>query len=84
MDVQRDAIESLHKRIRCLEYEKRLTATTLHTIYYSILSGIQVWYIGFIFKIYIFMMIEIIRGLVLSIKKCTCRIRVVFSKIVTI
>jgi len=42
LDLQRDAIESLHKRIRCLEYDKCLIAIALHTIYYSILSGIQV------------------------------------------
>lgn len=43
LDLQRDAIESLHKRIRCLEYNKRLIAITLHAIYYSILSEIQVY-----------------------------------------
>lgn len=41
LDLQRDAIESLHKRIRCLEYDKHLIAITLHAIYYSILSGVQ-------------------------------------------
>ncbi|XP_018053882.1 PREDICTED: myosin-11-like [Atta colombica] len=41
LDLQRDAIESLHKRIRCVEYNKRLIAITLHAIYYSILSEIQ-------------------------------------------
>ncbi|XP_011872886.1 PREDICTED: protein NETWORKED 1D-like isoform X2 [Vollenhovia emeryi] len=42
LDLQRDAIDSLHKKIRYLEYEKRLITTTLHAIYYSILSEIQV------------------------------------------
>ncbi|KYN34259.1 hypothetical protein ALC56_11366 [Trachymyrmex septentrionalis] len=41
LDLQRDAIESLHKRIRCVEYNKRLIAITLHAMYYSILSEIQ-------------------------------------------
>ncbi|XP_024875177.1 sporulation-specific protein 15-like [Temnothorax curvispinosus] len=41
LDLQRDAIESLHKQIRCLEYNKRLSTTALHAMYYSILSGIQ-------------------------------------------
>lgn len=44
LDLQRDAIDTLHKRIRCLEYDKHLIATTLHAIYYSILSAVQVWY----------------------------------------
>jgi len=50
LDLQRDAIESLHERIRCLEYNKSLITAMLHAIYYSILSGIQVWYIDFIFN----------------------------------
>ncbi|KAH0945775.1 hypothetical protein HN011_007548 [Eciton burchellii] len=41
LDLQRDAIDILHKRIHCLEYDKYLIATALHTIYYSILNAIQ-------------------------------------------
>ncbi|XP_026824935.1 sporulation-specific protein 15 [Ooceraea biroi] len=41
LDLQRDAIDTLHKRIHCLEYDKKLIATTIHTIYYSVLSTIQ-------------------------------------------
>ncbi|XP_032683902.1 reticulocyte-binding protein 2-like isoform X2 [Odontomachus brunneus] len=41
LDLQRDAIDSLHKRIRSLEYDKYLNATILHTTYYSILNVIQ-------------------------------------------
>lgn len=45
LDLQRDAIDSLHERIRRLECDKRLIAVTLHTTYYSILSAVQVRYI---------------------------------------
>ncbi|XP_025268195.1 rootletin isoform X2 [Camponotus floridanus] len=42
LDLQRDAIDSLHKRIRYLEYDKCLIISTLHTMYSSILSVVQV------------------------------------------
>ncbi|KAL6439318.1 hypothetical protein ACFW04_003883 [Cataglyphis niger] len=41
LDLQRDSIDSLHKRIRCLEYDKSLIITTLHTMYSSILNIVQ-------------------------------------------
>ncbi|XP_025157835.1 centromere protein F isoform X2 [Harpegnathos saltator] len=41
LDLQRDAIDSLHKKIRSLEYDKYLSTTILHTMYYSILNIIQ-------------------------------------------
>ncbi|XP_014479205.1 PREDICTED: centromere-associated protein E-like isoform X2 [Dinoponera quadriceps] len=41
LDLQRDAIDSLHRRIRSLECDKYLSATILHTMYYSILNVIQ-------------------------------------------
>jgi len=42
LDLQRDAIDSLHKRIRYLKYDKCLIISTLHTMYSSILSVVQV------------------------------------------
>ncbi|XP_020299271.1 sporulation-specific protein 15-like isoform X3 [Pseudomyrmex gracilis] len=41
LDLQRDAIDSLQKRIRCLEYDKYLIATTMHSLYFSVLKVIQ-------------------------------------------
>ncbi|KAL0121081.1 hypothetical protein PUN28_008659 [Cardiocondyla obscurior] len=41
LDTQRDAIESLHKRIRCLECDKHFITSTFRAKYYSILSRIQ-------------------------------------------
>jgi len=85
LDLQRDAIESLHKRIHCVEYNKRLIAITLHAIYYSILSEIQVYatiYALFFNNLYFYDSRNNKRSRVFSIKKCACRISVMFSKIV--
>ncbi|XP_011066549.1 PREDICTED: uncharacterized protein PFB0765w-like [Acromyrmex echinatior] len=85
LDLQRDAIESLHKRIRCVEYNKRLIAITLHAIYYSILSEIQVYaaiYALFLNNLYFYDNQNNKRSCVFSIKKCACRISVMFSKVV--
>lgn len=53
LDLQRDAIDSLHKKIQYLEYDKYLIATILHTVYYSILSVMQVRHKDFVFTQFI-------------------------------
>lgn len=85
LDLQRDAIESLHQRIRCLEYDKHLITIMLHAIYYSVLSGIQVRYIELIFNylynLHFFNYRNDKKSCIFLIKKCACRISVMFSKI---